>query len=74
MVIKALSARNQIRGRIRRIHPGEILSNVDVDTPGGLVTATLNTRSIRELGLHVGSRVLVLIRESRVALASPQQQ
>lgn len=75
MTIKAISARNQIKGRIRRISLGEVLSEVDVRTTGGAtVTATLNTRSIRELGLNVGSRILVLIRESRVAIATSAEE
>lgn len=70
MAIRALSSRNQIKGRIQEIASGDVLSDVAVATAGGVLTATLNTRSIKEMGLHVGSEVLVLIKESRVAVST----
>lgn len=70
MTIHAISSRNQIKGRIREIIVGDVLSEVDVETAGGVLTATLNTRSINEMGFHVGSEVLVLIKEARVAIAA----
>lgn len=69
MTIQAINARNQFRGRIKHIVFGDVVSEVDIDTPAGIVTAVITTRSINELGLHVGSRTLALFKATEVALA-----
>jgi len=69
MTIQAINARNQFRGRIKNIIFGDVVSEVDIDTPSGTVTAVINTRSIHELGLHVGSKTLALFKATEVALA-----
>ena len=69
MTIQAVNARNQFRGRIKDINFGEVVSEVDIETPSGIVTAIVNTRSINELGLHVGSKALALFKATEVALA-----
>ncbi|WP_295437307.1 molybdopterin-binding protein [uncultured Thiodictyon sp.] len=69
MSIAAVNARNQFRGRIREIVEGPVISEVDVQTDGGVVTATITTRSIKHLGLAVGSEVLALIKSSDVLIA-----
>ncbi len=69
MSIAAVNARNQFRGRIREIVEGPVISEVDVQTDGGVVTATITTRSIKHLGLTVGSEVLALIKSSDVLIA-----
>lgn len=69
MTIHAINVRNQFKGRIREIVTGPVLSEVDVDTPAGIVTAVITTRSIRELGLQEGSEVLTLVKSTDVSLA-----
>lgn len=70
MTIHAISLRNQFKGRIREIIIGDVVSEVDVETLAGIITATLNTRSINEMGFQVGSEVLVLLKETRVGIAT----
>jgi molybdopterin-binding protein len=70
MAIVAVNARNQFRGRIIEIVEGPVISEVDVQTDGGIVTATITTRSIKHLKLTVGSQVLALIKSSDVVIAT----
>jgi molybdopterin-binding protein len=69
MAIHSINVRNQFKGRIKEILVGPVVSEVDVDTPGGTVTAVITTRSINELGLQVGTEVLALIKATEVAIA-----
>jgi len=69
MVIHAINVRNQFKGRIREIVTGPVVSEIDVDTPAGLVTAVITTRSVRELDLAPGAEVLALVKSTEVALA-----
>ena len=69
MAIHSINVRNQFKGRIKEILVGPVVSEVDVDTPGGTVTAVITTRSINELGLQVGSEVLALVKATEVSIA-----
>jgi len=69
MSINAVNVRNQFRGRIKEIINGPVVSEVDVDTPAGIVTAVVTTRSIIDLGLQVGSEVLALVKSTDVSVA-----
>jgi molybdopterin-binding protein len=69
MSIVAISARNQIKGKIKEIVPGPVLSEVDVETPVGIITSVITTRSIRDLELQVGSEVLTVFKSTEVLLA-----
>jgi molybdopterin-binding protein len=40
-----------------------------VETPHGLVTSVITTRSVRELQLEVGSEVLALVKATEVSIA-----
>ena len=69
MTIQAINVRNQFRGRIKAIVFGDVISEIDIETRSGTVTAMVTTRSINELGLHVGSKALALFKATEVALA-----
>ena len=47
MSIQSINARNQFRGKIKEIILGPVVSEVDVDTPAGIVTSVITTRSVR---------------------------
>ena len=55
MSIQSINARNQFRGKIKEIILGPVVSEVDVDTPAGIVTSVITTRSVKELDLQVGT-------------------
>ena len=69
MSISAINARNQFKGTIKEIILGPVVSEVDVETPFGLVTSVITTRSLKQLNLAVGSEVLALVKATEVALA-----
>ncbi|MGA8055408.1 MAG: TOBE domain-containing protein, partial [Burkholderiales bacterium] len=55
MSIEAINARNQFRGRVKEIVTGPVVSEIVVDTPHGVVTSVITTRSVEELRLRVGT-------------------
>jgi molybdopterin-binding protein len=46
-----------------------VVSEVDVDTPFGIVTSVITTRSVDELELKVGSEVVALVKSTEVSIA-----
>lgn len=51
MSITAINVRNPFRGTIKEVIEGPVLSEVDVETAGGLiVTSVITTRSVKEMG------------------------
>ena len=69
MTIHAVNVRNQFKGRIKEIITGPVVSEVDVETPAGIVAAVVTTRSVSDLGLQVGSEVLALVKSTDVSVA-----
>jgi molybdopterin-binding protein len=69
MTIAAINARNQFKGTVKEIIEGPVVSEVDVETPFGIVTSVITTRSLKQLDLRVGSEVLALVKATEVALA-----
>ena len=71
MSILAVNVRNQFRGKIREIIEGPVVSEVDGETPQGLVvTSVITTRSVRELDLRVGKDVVALVKSTEVSIAT----
>ena len=69
MSIQAINVRNQFRGKVKNIIEGPVVSEVDVETPAGIVTSVITTRSIRDLGLVPGAEVVALVKATEVSLA-----
>ena len=55
-------------------HKGNIMaiSEVDVETPHGIVTSVITSRSIKDLDLKVGSEVIALVNSMEVSIAKIQ--
>ena len=71
MSIQSINARNQFRGKVREVIEGPVVSEVDVETPSGLiVTSVITTRSVKELGLAPGRDVIALVKATEVSLAT----
>jgi molybdopterin-binding protein len=71
MSITAINVRNQFRGKVREVIEGPVVSEIDVETPSGLiVTSVITTRSVRELGLVVGKEVIALVKATEVSIAT----
>ncbi|MGX9935581.1 TOBE domain-containing protein [Advenella kashmirensis] len=69
MSIQSINARNQFRGKIVEIIAGPVVSEVDIETPAGLITSVITTRSIEQLGLAIGSEVIAFVKATDVAVA-----
>ena len=69
MIIQAINVRNQFRGQIKEIIRGDVLSEIDVETPAGIVTSVITTRSVDSLGLKIGSEVVALVKATEVSIA-----
>lgn len=71
MTITAINVRNQFRGKVKEIVDGPVVSEIDVETPSGLiVTSVITTRSVKELGLVVGKEVIALVKSTEVSIAA----
>lgn len=70
MTIKAINAKNQFQGTIRRIKRGDVVSEVEVDIGAGIITSIITTSSVDDLALQPGSPVIALFKSTEVALAS----
>jgi molybdopterin-binding protein len=69
MSIQAINVRNQFRGKVKEIILGDVVSEIDVETPWGIVTSVITTRSVRDLELKVGSEVVALVKSTEVSIA-----
>ena len=69
MSIQSINARNQFKGKIKEIIEGPVVSEVDVETPFGIVTSVITSRSVRELQLQPGVEVLALVKATEVSIA-----
>jgi sulfonate transport system ATP-binding protein len=69
--VEAINARNQQQGRVVKIIPGDVISEVHVETPTGVVIAAVSTRELREQTLETGAQVLALFKATEVMLATP---
>lgn len=74
--VKALNARNQVRGKVAAIRADKVLAEVEIEVVGrhGLretVVSTLTVRNLREHPLEVGAEVVAVFKSNEVALARP---
>jgi sulfonate transport system ATP-binding protein len=69
MSIEAINVRNQFKGKIKEIIAGPVVSEVDIETPTGIVTSVITSRSVEDLRLKVGTEVLALVKSTEVAIA-----
>jgi len=66
-----LSHEHRLRGKVKEIVQGPVLSEIDVETPSGaIVTSVITTRSVNELQLKVGKDVIALVKATEVSLAT----
>ncbi len=72
MAISEINVRNHFRGNIKEIILGSVVAEVYVDTPHGIVTSVITTRSIKDLDLKVGSEVIALVKSTEVSIAKIQ--
>ncbi len=65
-----ISARNMLAGKIKRIVPGAIQSEVVIELPGGVeIVATITKASVERMGLGEGKPAYAVIKASNVLIA-----
>jgi molybdopterin-binding protein len=69
MEIQAINVRIQFKGQVTDIIRGDVLSEIDVETPWGVVSSVITTRAMDELQLKAGSNVIALVKSTEVAIA-----
>ena len=69
MTIQAINVRNQFRGKVKAVIEGPVVSEVDIETPAGIVTSVITTRSVRDLDLVPGTEVVALVKATEVSIA-----
>ena len=65
-----ISARNQLKGTVRSVKLGTIMSEVTVDVGGQEIVAAITRGSAEGLGLQEGSEVMVIIKATEVMIAT----
>ena len=65
----ALSARNQLKGKVTELKKGMVMAEVTVEVaPGVEIVAAITTSSVERLGLAVGKEAQVVIKATSVML------
>ncbi len=64
-----LSTRNQLSGTVTAVTPGSVMATAEVDVGGQEMTASMTEEAVEDLGLSVGSAVVVLVKSTEAMLA-----
>ena len=65
-----ISARNMLKGKVKKVNHGAVNSEVVVELPGGAQIVSIITKASAEsLGLSVGKEVYAVIKASNVMIA-----
>ena len=65
-----ISARNQLKGTVRSVKLGTIMSEVLVEVGDQQIVAAITRGSAESLGLQEGSKVMVIIKATEVMIAT----
>lgn len=69
MSITHINTRNQFKGRIVAIHRSPVVSEIEVETAAGIVSAVVTTSSVDRLQLRLGDPTLALFKATEVMIA-----
>ena len=68
VVCMALSARNQLRGRVKEVTLGSVMSHIVVQVGENEIESVITKRSVEEMNLKVGDDVSAIIKSSDVII------
>jgi len=68
--ITAVNTRNQFRGKVVGIKRSPVVSEVEVETTAGIVSAIVTTTSLEQLGLKIGDSAIALFKATEVMVAA----
>lgn len=64
-----MSARNQIKGKVKSFKQGAVMAEVLVELPGGQeIVSAITVGSVKELNLQAGDDVIVIIKSTEVMI------
>ena len=66
--VTAVNTRNQFKGTIVGIHRGDIVSEVEIETAAGVISAIVTSSSIDRLHLRLGDTALALFKATEVLI------
>jgi molybdopterin-binding protein len=64
-----LSARNQLKGRIKDVKLGTVMAEVTLDVGGQEIVAAITRASAEALGLKAGDQATAIIKATTVIIA-----
>ena len=64
-----ISARNQLKGKVKDLKKGPVSTEVVIDVNGSEVVSSITTGSAESLNLSVGDEVVAIIKDSNVMVA-----
>ncbi|MEJ2739126.1 MAG: molybdopterin-binding protein [Dehalococcoidia bacterium] len=66
-----ISARNMLKGKVKKVNPGAVNTEVVVELPGGAEVVSIITKeSAEKLGLAPGKDVYAIIKASNVMIGT----
>jgi molybdopterin-binding protein len=66
-----ISARNNLKGKVKKVSPGSVNTEVVVELPGGIELVSIITKvSADRLALAEGKQVYVIVKASDVMVAT----
>ena len=66
-----ISARNMLKGKVKKVNPGAVNTEVVVELPGGAEVVSIITKeSAEKLGLAAGKDVYAIIKASNVMIGT----
>ncbi len=63
-----LSARNQLRGRVKEVVLGDVMAHVVVEVGENEIESVITRRSAEQMNLRVGDTVAVVIKSTEVMI------
>jgi molybdopterin-binding protein len=66
-----MSARNQLKGKIKAVKPGSVMAEIVVELPDGQeIVSAITLTSAQDLNLRVGDDVVAIIKSTDVMILS----
>ena len=69
MSITRVNTRNQFRGTVISIRRGDVMSELEIETTAGVISAVITSSSVERLNLKVGDTTLALFKAADVLVA-----
>jgi molybdopterin-binding protein len=64
-----ISARNQLKGKIKAVKPGSVMAEIVVELPDGQeIVSAITLTSAQDLNLRVGDDIVAIIKSTEVMI------